>query len=323
MTTLLEVHELAKHYGSPRGRMGVVHAVDGISFEIAEGEALGLVGESGSGKSTTARTVMRLYQPTAGTIRFEGNDITRLRRQELRPVWRDMQMVYQDPYSSLDPRMTVHDLVAEPLRVHRRTTPYQDHRARVRDLLERVGLDVRLAQRFPHELSGGQRQRVGIARALALDPKLLILDEPVSALDVSVQAQVLNLLRDLQRDLGLAFLFVSHDLAVVRHVCRRVAVMYLGRIVEIGDAETIYASPAHPYTQALLSAVPITNPADRGTRNRTMLKGGVPRHSDPRVGCGFRSRCPMATDLCADTDPPPRDLGHGHLAACHHLEDTT
>jgi oligopeptide/dipeptide ABC transporter ATP-binding protein len=313
---LLAVDGLDKHFPSRRRGVGAVRAVDGISFSIDAGEALGLVGESGCGKSTAARTVMRLYPPTAGSITFAGRDITRLGRREMRPLWRDMQMVYQDPYSSLDPRMTVAELIGEPMRAHRRHAP-PDRRRRIVELLELVGLDPLYARRYPHEFSGGQRQRIGIARALALDPRLLILDEPVSALDVSVQAQVLNLLRSVQQRLGLAFLFVSHDLAVVKHVSHRVAVMYLGRIVELADVEAIYGAPAHPYTRALLAAVPVRHPAERGRRPRVLLDGR-PDAGTAGSGCRFRDRCPVMTPICVDVDPPYHEVGPGHVAACHH-----
>jgi oligopeptide/dipeptide ABC transporter ATP-binding protein len=317
MSPLLDVRDLHKHFPAPRRGVGTVRAVDGVSFTVEAGEALGLVGESGSGKSTVARTVMRLYRPTDGGITFAGHDITRLGRRAMRPLWREMQMVYQDPYSSLDPRMTVAELVGEPLRIHRRHAP-ADRRGRVVELLELVGLDPSFAHRYPHEFSGGQRQRIGIARALALDPRLLILDEPVSALDVSVQAQVLNLLRSIQRRLSLAFLFVSHDLAVVRHVSHRVAVMYLGRIVELADVDAIYSAPAHPYTRTLLAAVPAQHPADRGRRSRRLPDGDRPDAGAPVSGCRFRDRCPVATPICAEVDPPEREIGPGHVAACHH-----
>jgi oligopeptide/dipeptide ABC transporter ATP-binding protein len=318
---LLEVEGLVQHFPAPGRRRGVVHAVDDVSFTVAEGETLGLVGESGCGKTTLGRTLLRLYEPTAGTIRFAGTDITHLREKDLRPLRRDMQMVFQDPFASLNPRRRVADLVGDVLAVHgerdrarRRTTAVE--------LLERVGLPASVADRYPRALSGGQRQRVGIARALALRPRLLVADEPVSALDVSVQAQVVNLLEDLQRELGLTYVVISHDLAVVRHIADRIGVMYLGRLVELADADAVHAAPVHPYTEALLSAAPIPDPRASAARQRIMLTGDVPSPLDPPSGCRFRTRCPYATEVCAEIDPPLIERAPGRLAACHHPRNT-
>jgi oligopeptide/dipeptide ABC transporter ATP-binding protein len=324
---LLRVEDLVKHFpvrgGLLRRSQGAARAVDGVSFALRKGETLGLVGESGCGKSTTSRLAMRLLEPTSGRILLRGEDVTHSRDAALRELRREVQIVFQDPYSSLSPRMTVHDLVAEPLRIQ---GLYRDGgAARVRELIELVGLAAEHETRYAHEFSGGQRQRIGIARALALQPSVLLLDEPVSALDVSVRAQVLRQLQKLQRELGLAYLFVSHDLSVVRHVCDRVAVMYLGKIVEEAATADLYARPAHPYTQALLSAIPIPDPTQRGRRERVVLHGDLPSVVDPPSGCRFRTRCWKAADICAEQEPPLAGRGIDgtvdRAVACHFPDD--
>jgi len=322
---ILEVTDLVKEFpirsGFLRRRTGAVQAVSGVSFSVRAGETLGIVGESGCGKSTTGRMVTRLIDPTAGSIRFEGTEVTAASGRRLHDLRARMQMVFQDPYASLNPRLTVQSTIAEPLRIYRR---YRDGGAeRVRELMELVGLNPEHASRFPHEFSGGQRQRIGIARALALEPALIVLDEPVSALDVSIQAGVVNLLEDLQDRLGLAYVFIAHDLSVVRHTCDTVAVMYLGRIVEMGPADEVYERPQHPYTQALLSAVPIPDPGRERARAHRILEGDVPSPADPPSGCRFRTRCWKVTEECASLAPPlvgRADAAPGHLTACHHAE---
>jgi oligopeptide transport system ATP-binding protein len=314
VTALLEVRDLVKHFVIGRG---TVRAVDGVSFSIERGETLGLVGESGCGKTTTGRCILQLERPTSGTVRFEGRELTTLNQRELRAVRRKVQVIFQDPYSSLNPRMTVGQIIAEPIAVHNIVSGNAARAARVKDLLHRVGLLPQHANRYPHEMSGGQRQRVGIARALAMEPSLIVCDEPVSALDVSIQAQIINLLEDLQAEFGLTYLFIAHDLAVVRHISDRVIVMYLGKIAEMADRKTIYDDPKHPYTRALLSAVPIPDPELEAQRERIVLGGEVPSPLNPPPGCVFHPRCPIAIDRCRHDIPLLRDLMPGHSAACH------
>jgi oligopeptide/dipeptide ABC transporter ATP-binding protein len=313
----LQMYFPVKSHGVIRRTVGHVQAVDGVSFQVQEGGSLGLVGESGCGKSTTGRLVTRLYEPTAGTILFEGRDIARVKPADLKPIRREIQMIFQDPYTSLNPRHTVGSIVGAPLAIHK-IVPKDKILPRVQELLEIVGLNPEHYNRYPHEFSGGQRQRIGIARALTLQPKVLVADEPVSALDVSIQAQVVNLLQDLQREFRIAFLFIAHDLAIVRHFCPEVAVMYLGKIVEIADRETLYNRPHHPYTQALLSAVPDVKQAQvGGRRERIRLEGDVPSPINPPSGCRFRTRCPLAQEICAKVEPPLLQIGPRHKVACH------
>jgi len=313
---LVQIRRLEKHFPIA-GSDDVVRAVDGVSFDIRQGETLGLVGESGCGKTTVGRCIVRLIDSTAGAIGFEGQNITELRGLGLRELRREMQIIFQDPYSSLNPRLSIRSIISEPLEIHKIGTR-PERREMVADLLKRVGLDPKYADRYPHEFSGGQRQRIGIARALALKPKFIVCDEPVSALDVSVQAQVINLLEELQDEFGLTYLFISHGLAVVEHISDRVAVMYLGKIVEICPSEELYREPLHPYTQALLSAIPIPDPTHK--RERIVLHGDVPTPVNPPSGCRFRTRCPIAIEECAAVVPELRELRPGHFAACIRAE---
>ena len=317
---LLEVKNLVKHFpvrGGVFSRVRAhVRAVDGISFDIEEGETLGLVGESGCGKSTAGRAILRLIEPTAGEVIFKGINILDLEREKMRQLRREMQIIFQDPYASLNPRMTIGSIVGEPLTIHK-IAKGKKRDEEVASILQRVGLRPEHMRRYPHEFSGGQRQRIGIARALALNPKVIIADEPVSALDVSIQAQVINLLQDLQKDFGIAYLVISHDLSVVQHICDKIAVMYLGEIVEIAEADELIMSPRHPYTEALLSAVPVPDPAAGGQKERIILRGDVPSPVNPPSGCRFHTRCPYKEDICAAEVPPLQVISDGHMTACH------
>lgn len=320
---LIHIDDLVMHFpiyrGVVRRQVGAVHAVDGISFDIKKGETLGLVGESGCGKSTTGRAILQLYRPTSGQVIFDGVDLIALKGEDLRKMRRKMQMIFQDPYASLNPRMTVADIVGEPLMVHN-VANAREIKERVDHLLELVKLNPSFADRYPHEFSGGQRQRIGVARALALQPSFIICDEPISALDVSIQAQVVNLLEELQEQFNLTYLFIAHDLSMVRHISNRVAVMYLGIIAEIADRDELYMNPLHPYTQALLSAVPIPDPVADAKRQRVILEGDVPSPVNPPSGCRFRTRCPIADTICAEERPAFRELKPDHFVACHFAE---
>ncbi|NSC23693.1 dipeptide ABC transporter ATP-binding protein [Streptomyces albus subsp. chlorinus] len=331
---ILEVRDLVKHFPLTQGvlfkrQVGAVKAVDGVSFDLHKGETLGIVGESGCGKSTVAKLLMNLEQPTSGTIRYKGEDITKLSARALRAVRRNIQMVFQDPYTSLNPRMTVGDIVGEPFDIHPEVAPRGDRRRRVRELLDVVGLNPEYVNRYPHQFSGGQRQRIGIARGLALRPEIIVADEPVSALDVSVQAQVVNLMERLQDEFGLSYIFIAHDLSIVRHISDRVGVMYLGKMAEIGTDEQIYEHPTHPYTQALLSAVPVPDPETEGRRERIVLEGDVPSPANPPSGCRFRTRCWKAAERCAEEVPllavpslyAESESGAAHPSACHFAEE--
>jgi oligopeptide transport system ATP-binding protein len=319
-TVLLKVDNLVKHFPITRGifsrQVGAVHAVDGISFQVSRGETLGLVGESGCGKSTTGRAILQLHRPTSGSVFFEGIDLVKLKGEDLRKMRRKMQMIFQDPYASLNPRMTVGEIIGEPLVVHGLAT-HKESEEQVRELLSVVGLNPSYTNRYPHEFSGGQRQRVGVARALSLNPSLIVCDEPISALDVSIQAQVVNLLEDLQQQFNLTYLFIAHDLSMVRHISTRVAVMYLGKIAEVTGRDELYAHPLHPYTQALLSAVPIADPQAEEKRQRIILQGEIPSPVNPPSGCRFRTRCPLAAKICAEQEPEFRQVSPGHSVACH------
>jgi len=320
-TPLVQVHNLKKYFPITRGvivqrHVGDVKAVDDVSFDIRKGETLGLVGESGSGKTTVGRTMLRLYEPTEGQMVFDGTDMMDLKGSELRHMRRRMQMIFQDPYASLNPRMTVGSIVAEPLEVHA-VAHGKEKRERVQELLRLVGLNPYFVNRYPHEFSGGQRQRIGIARALALDPDFIVCDEPISSLDVSIQAQVVNLLEELQGRLGLTYLFIAHDLSMVRHISDRMAVMYLGKIMELTDRDEIYLNPLHPYTKALMSAVPVPDPLVEEKRQRVILEGDIPSPSNPPAGCNFSTRCPVAIDVCFEAEPEFIEVKKGHFCACH------
>lgn len=320
---LLDVRNLKMHFPLTKGvifqrKVGAVQAVDGLNFAVHKGETLGLVGESGCGKSTTGRAILQLYRPTEGEVVFEGTDLTKIGGERLRRMRKRMQMIFQDPYASLNPRMTVGSIVAEPLEIHKLARG-KEKQARVQELLRVCGLNPYFANRYPHEFSGGQRQRIGIARALAVNPAFIVADEPISALDVSIQAQIINLLEELQDEFHLTYLFIAHDLSVVRHISDRVAVMYLGRIVELASRDEMYLHPAHPYTKALLSAVPIPDPRVERKRERIILTGDVPTPVNPPSGCRFHTRCPIAIDVCSQQDPEWRDIGGNHWVACHRV----
>lgn len=313
---LVQVSDLRKFFNLGKGN--ILKAVNEISFSIGRGETVGVVGESGCGKSTAGRTIMRLYEPTSGGVTFDGKDIYKLRGSELKALRRNMQMIFQDPYASLNPRMTVTDIIGEALDIHNLAGSRTERKRKVEGLLDLVNLNPEHATRYPHEFSGGQRQRIGIARALAVDPKFIIADEPISALDVSIQAQVVNLMQDLQRKMGLTYLFIAHDLSMVKHISDRVAVMYLGKIVELAESSELYDKPAHPYTRALLSAIPIPDPQVEAERERIVLKGDLPSPINPPTGCQFHTRCPIATNKCKVDEPALLEVRKGHFAACHY-----
>ncbi len=322
---LVEIRDLKMHFPLTRGivfqrQVGALKAVDGVNLTIYQGETLGLVGESGCGKSTTGRCILQLYRPTSGTVLFEGTNLVEMRGEVLRKQRRRMQMIFQDPYASLNPRMTVGSIISEPLQIHHLASG-KELRDQVQELLRVVGLNPYFANRYPHEFSGGQRQRIGVARALALRPSFIVADEPVSALDVSIRAQIINLLEDLQAQFGLTYLFIAHDLSVVRHISDRVAVMYLGKVAELAEPDELYENPLHPYTKALLSAVPIPDPTKEKARERIILTGDVPSPANPPSGCVFHTRCPIAVERCKVDVPMWRDAGHGHMVACHLVGD--
>jgi oligopeptide transport system ATP-binding protein len=321
-TPLITVDNLVMHFPIYRGvirrRVGAVHAVDGVSFVVHQGETLGLVGESGCGKSTTGRTILQLYRPTSGKVFYKDKDLTTMKPEAVRMMRREMQMIFQDPYASLNPRMTVRDIIGEPLMAFGAASG-KEIDERVAQLLKLVKLNPDYGGRYPHEFSGGQRQRIGVARALAMNPSFIVCDEPISALDVSIQAQVVNLLEDLQKEFNLTYLFIAHDLSMVRHISDRVAVMYLGKIMELTDRNELYANPLHPYTQALLSAIPVADPVFAKTRRRQVLQGDVPSPVNPPSGCRFRTRCPIAIEYCAQEVPEWREIRPGHFAACHRI----
>lgn len=322
---ILEVNGLKKHFPISAGivfqrQVGAVRAVDGVSFNVIRGETLGLVGESGCGKSTTGRTILQLYRPTEGSVKFEGQELSTMGGNQLRQMRKQMQIIFQDPFASLNPRMTVGSIVSEPLQIHNMYPNKKERQQYVEQLMERVGLNPYFINRYPHEFSGGQRQRIGIARALALQPSFIVADEPISALDVSIQAQVVNLMEELQQEMGLTYLFIAHDLSMVRHICDRVAVMYLGKMVELGPVDDVYDNPQHPYTQALLSAVPVPDPKVEENRQRIIISGDLPNPANPPTGCNFNSRCPVAFDLCyQEPDPPLVEVRPGHFVACHRV----
>jgi oligopeptide transport system ATP-binding protein len=322
---ILEVNGLKKHFPISAGivfqrQVGAVRAVDGVSFNVIRGETLGLVGESGCGKSTTGRTILQLYRPTEGSVKFEGQELSTMAGNDLRQMRKQMQIIFQDPFASLNPRMTVGNIVSEPLQIHNTHPNKKERQQYVENLMERCGLNPYFINRYPHEFSGGQRQRIGIARALALNPSFIVADEPISALDVSIQAQVVNLMEELQQEMGLTYLFIAHDLSMVRHICDRVAVMYLGKIVELGPVDDVYDNPQHPYTQSLLSAVPVPDPMVEADRQRIIIAGDLPNPSNPPTGCNFNTRCPVEFDLCHnEPDPPLIEVRPNHYAACHRV----